>query len=739
MEIEQIPLSWDEVSFKEICAIIERACEPEIARELTESYLEVERVYENPGTLPRASEPISSGTLKAARGQLNKFSKLQRNCLQERINSLHGAYLLGAISALGSIPRLNFRELITIPGLYDKEIEWLSTFTLSPTGHIPTWSQVLDVLQTARNCLIADMFAPPTDDSPFKRLREKSMQAKDLGVTYVPIARDMTTRLVKLVEKHPAIQNSFLLRFPQDTEMIFDQHLKRLSSIVYSTFKLKEPVSASHDYVLSLIMQSWDVASIVDSLKLEEYLANTSCVTDLTTQILTPTTAPVDIRERPLLAIGRSAILLMPRRIGCDRHEVLDQAVLRFLREKTQSQGIYPDLRASMLDSIVGEAIQQLLPDSKVYIGEVWDVDGEKYERDVVVFYEDIAICVETKAAHMIPSLRSSRRDVIQILRQYMQHGVKQVTSIADALEAGTARLKGVDLPTVRRAYRFVASYNSWWGIDLATSDLFDAGVLPKLDAAMLTSADKFVCYEKLFEHPADFISYLDHRLSHQRRPWVTINDEFELIGTYFTNPTDGWRHRPSQDMQVLTMNSFQDDITQTIRAAYLETQNKRSYWISRKHRPLITSNLAVWEKTKPEGWLQAFSAASRIPARTQRLITQHVDLENKKKSNRRPIDIINLPKRACTLGIVRDPEKVTKRIWDNKLRDVPAGSPLVVIQQSDQRILCIRGIDDTDLWMNSNWARQLNQSVAGSPRMPRRQRFQRAQPKRTTRRSRRS
>jgi hypothetical protein len=733
MHADYVPSSWDEVGFRDFCEIIDEACDPQVAPFLVASYRNAAHAYEHPGTLSGKSIPVEETVLRTAARQLRRFSGTESAALSSRLQDLDGSYLLAAISALGAFPQIGDSQMITVPGRYDREIEWLSKLPLRSSGRIPLWEDVLDALRTARRCILGDFVDPSPDDTPLMQLRKKSVMAGDLGVTFVPIARELTQRLSHhSIETISPLQDSHLMRFADETERLFDRHVHLISEIVRRTLPfLRGAVTQSE--VLERVTQAWEVGDLVSALEIDESLAQLEGIRDLTSQISKHKEQPMDLRARPLLAVGDAAVLVLPRRIACDRHEVLDLAVSRFLRRGGLPAGEYPQLRASMLDDVIAESLRNILPGCRRLIGQTWSLGGTEYERDVVVLYEDIAVCVETKAPQMVPSVRSSHRDVVEVLKSHISYGVKQVTSIADALEAGTAVIDGITLPKVRRAYRLVASFNSWWGIDLAASALLDEGVFPTLDSAMLTSADKFVSYETLFEAPADFIAYLEHRLSHQRRPWVTVADEFEMIGGYFSNPRDSWRQRPPKNVSYMIKDTFQEDVNQTMYAAYMGDR-RRSTSLQRKHHPVIADNLTAWEAERPTGWLQAFSAVSRLDQDTQVQVAEA--LAQRSSWGSREIRTVQLPERSCTLVIFGPTERITPLIWDNIVRNAPVSVPIVAIQREGNVIRAVRGIDDAECWIDPRFSRYFNRPPASDSKSLATAKPPRVQPKRKRRRA---
>jgi len=729
---DRIFLSWDEIGFADFQTILDDACDEEIARPIIARNMAAQRAYEeSAGSRTRAAAAVDPMIVRAAAKSIREYVGRRTAALRERLHELDGAYLLGAVAALSAFPDVGAKDPISVPGFLDRELEWLSGLPFGSASRVPEWDDVLLALRTARINLVAESFMPSFEKETSTRLREQSMSVSDLGSTYVPIARDLAQRLVdSAVSQNTSLRSSHLTGFVDATERVFGHHISCIGHIVRMTAPHLRGVS-DRPSALHALMRTYDVRTIVDALRLDASEAHRDSIEDLTSHPV-PGGERIDLRAKPLLAIADSAILVLPRRIACDRHELLDLAVSRVLRMTGSSPQTYPDLRASMLDEVVAESLERLLPGCRTIVGRDWSLDGTVYERDVVALFDDIAICVETKAPQMVPSKRSGYRDVVNVLRGEIAGGIEQVTSIADALEAGTAVVDGQTIPRVRRAYRLVASLNSWWGIDLAVETLRDAGVTPALDAAILTSADAFVCYEKVFEDAADFIAYLDFRLTHQRRPWIRVSDETELIGGFFTNPSDEWVHRPPEDTHHLVKPTFQPDFDATMRFAYTG-HGQRSHWMQRKHVPVITAQLEAWEHGRPDAWMQAYSALARTCLRVQREIES--ELGARTRSRQHGIRTATLPNRAGRLILLDEPAAIDRRTW-NALVTKAGTAPLVCIDRRTRGVLAVRGIDDDACWIDPAWAQALHRRVPVNTVAPSAG-GQRSQPRRRSRRSR--
>lgn len=732
MSSDQYPLTWDDIDFADIRYVIEQACEPHLAQPIVQASFKAERAYDSPGTLAKGTNPEDSAASNKVKGQLRKYENLETNRLTSQLRGVDGGYLLAAVATIGSLPSIGYTDPVTAPGAYDREIEWLSTLKLPSTGRPPRWQEVFEAVRTSRRCLISAMYRQMPDDSPLKKLRDRSVFAKDLGGTYVPISQDMTSRLSNLLKQNGhKIHEGYLSSFKQETDTILSRYISNISSLVDQVANGEYPIYNQTD-LISRIVSTWDVEEFIAKTAVNDKIPTSICVQDLIADL---SSDHVDLRSTPLLKVREMTVLAFPRRVSCELHEVFDLAVGRYLQTTGESRGNYSDLRASMLDQLVADSLSKILPGSTLIVGEDWSIGGKIFERDVVALYQDIAVCVETKAPQMVPTNRANNRDVVSILKDDASDGVRQVCSIADSLEAGTAYRASSNQPIkVRRAYKLVATFNSWWGIDMSSDLLVESGVLPDLDSAMLTSADKFVCYEKLFPSPSDFISYLDHRRSHQRRTWLEVSDEFEMIGAYFTNPNGAWLRQPPPNTHYLVKSTFQDDVTQTIRESYLLT-GRRSKWLQRKHGEPFLSNLTRWETHRPHGWLLAFSSVSRLSREVQLEI--EIALNTSKPRGTKAIKVKKLSNGQCTLAIVFEDSQSSRIEWPNIVRNAELNIPFVAISHKSRRILAVRGVDESEIWIDPSWRQNTNasRSVRSQAGPPRRQRWQ---PKRSNGRHRR-
>ena len=731
---DRVFLTWDEIGFPDYRAIVEETCDSVTAAHLLARITAAERAYDDPGRVAAPLGALDDDVAVSAIRHIQEDLGRRRAELAKRLSTLDGAYLLGAVAALGGVAAVGEKDPISVPGRFDRELEWLAELPLLAKGGIPRWEDVLIAIAVARRSLVAMGFAndPRRDDAA--RVRQRSVTAADLGSTYVPVARELTERLVKTAVNHvEGLSETRLADFGSDTDRVFDEHVGRAEMLV-SRLSFRAHAFRSHAEMLKRLMGVWSVKDIVDALRLTTATSRLPGVIDLTCRL--EHGAPrADLRSRPLVDVGGSAVLLLPRRIGCDRHELLDLAVSRLGSSQALGGTRYPDLRAVMLDHVVADVLQKLLPGSDSYIGRAWTLHDVVYERDVVVLFDDIAVCVETKAPQMVPTRKAGFRDAVHVLREEMAEGVSQVTSIADALEAGTAVLDGTRIPRVRRAYRLVVSFNTWWGIDLDVELLHRLGVLPHVDAAMLTCAPEFICYEKIFRSPADFIAYLDFRLMHQRRPWVTVSDEMELIGGLFTNPSDRWLRKPAARTRYLVKPTFQSDIDAAVRA--VETgEGQRPFYLRWKHIPLVAANIDRWKEERPRGWIQAVSALSRVPVNLQLELDEYCRRRRRSPSTGTP-RVERLPTGAGRVIFVHDWATCDRRSLARAI-DSDAGSKLlVVVAESTNEVLAVRGIDDGELWTCPEWETDIGGRLMSAGAIPRAGRGQRDQPRRAKKRRR--
>lgn len=698
MEQSQWPPPWDDIGFAEFRDVIEEACGTSRAAGVLRCLEQAEAAWSSPRSRRFSSRAVDRSELQLVTHDLRRLAGETAAELSEFVKRLDGAHLLCAISALGALDIPLNDDPIMVPGAYDREIEWLAKLPLHTTARVPDWDEVFKVLYAARKCLLAELAAPSPDYDVRTKFREASVFTDGFGMTYGPIAAEITKRLAQLAttENSPLSSGPFET-FPSVMDAVFAEHVGRILYIARSGASLAS-YGSSHESLRDMVVRRWSVGELGQALCLGRATASHECIKDLTTTLDDSYDERVDLRARPLLALNESAVLVLPRRILCDRHDLFDNAASRYLRQCRHSLGIYPDLRAKMLDNLIADSLRRILPGCQVFVGKTWEVNGRRAEHDVVVFFEDVAICVEGKASPLRPSRRAGRRDLIGLLREVIAPGVQQVTTIADALERGIATLDNTLAPKVRRAYRFVASFTPWWGVELRTAALRDQRVLPELDSAMLTAADKFLCFESLFQSPGDFLGYLDLRLSYQKRTWLTVADEYELIGAYFSTFHDDLGR--VGEMALLLKDAFQEDVTRTVQARYLGT-GQGSEWLEPKHHPFVKQNLTRWERSRPPGWLQAFSAASRLPIATQYEIareTQLIELSANRKAQ-----VFETSDKACAVMVLEVSEEPDRRRWNNLLRNVRPGDPIIAILRSTSglRIIAVRGRDDDECWMD--------------------------------------
>jgi hypothetical protein len=710
--------SWDDIGFEEMARTLRRHLPAEIA---AEAMLVVETSSSAwDGRLPptAARAPLTARWRDELRAALLRARNGITARLRADLATVDCVTVLAAVAAVGGLHDLRARRQISIPGAFDREIDVmihaLDDGTERTQRRAPTWVEIAEALGLAREVLLIESMIPPSSWDATARVRLRSQVSTYLGATYGPISSDLTIRSLRALRSGGHTTGPALDHFDDDAQATVTAWLRALATVLADV-----PSLATAETLADAVVQHVSPSHFVDRITLTT--ADTGAV-------------PVAVLRRSrqrgsdspaLVARGSGAVLVVPRLLITDRHDLFDRLAESLLVQDPAHRGNYSDVRAASLDQMIAESLRRILPGAEVLVNTATSLNGKEYEQDVLAFWDDICICIETKASRIDPLQVGGRTSVPSALRNDVAKGAEQVRRIADALEDGTASVAGRSRH-VRRAYRIVATFTTWWGVDTDADALVELGTFRSLDAAMLTSADKFAVYERLFETAEDFVSYLDHRLSYQRRPFLFVADEYELIGHFYTNRSiEPLLPKPGQ---VMLKDVFQDDVTKTIHASF-SGGSFRSPWLVHRSTSLIAAQIERWRRERPPGWLTAYSAVRRMSSEQQRFVTAVLTRPRTAAVAVR-IDAVE----RLTVVVVDDARAMRATDWSNAVRRASSSLTLVVVSRSDQTILAVRGVDDEIPW----FAPGVDELVRSRPTKPpgHRPTGQREQPRR--RRSRR-
>jgi hypothetical protein len=698
----RLPVSWDHVGFAEFAATVRSACAPDLSAPLIE-------VIERSSARWEQAQRDTSQAIRPPQFHRDFHSRVKSSLMrhysitlkQLRIEMAGSDWREIAVlsSFLGALPGLQSLGEPSIPGWYDREIELIASEARSSVeASTPiSWDVVCKVLQLAREALMTQFIAPIVIDDEEASTRFLTIQSSFLGNTYAPVAWEISERLLVTAAFEHKTLTEPLDDFLESITQLQRHWLQALGRLVQTAVhRAGTGTALSRSAGLTEVMSHLSPAEVLRELSLGADLAQAPAIIELT--LGTSDGNNGSLRDQPLVR-GRDAnYLVLPRRVMTDLHDTLDRAITRLLTTDSSQLGRYPDRRAESLDRVIAKSVEALLPGAQVLTGNTWLIDGVTYERDVVVLYQDVAICIETKAPRLDPFPRAGRRDVVKVLRDDVAQGVKQASLIADSLELGVARntLTGA-APKVRRAYRLVATFNPWWGVDTNAHALAKMHVFPQLDSALLTSADKFVCFEKLFNEPADFVAYLDHRLSYQRRDTVRVSDEYELIGSFFCNLDLAWSHRRPSHMQTVMKPVFQADVTRAVIASYKGLNRGR---LEGDQTALFSAQLDHLRINKPASWLVAYSALARCPSFIRSWV---VDQAFQFTANpRRPrLKTVKIGRDECTLMLVESVDHLGTNDHGNFIRAASSSSFAFVLETTTGRFQAVRGLDDDNFWFS--------------------------------------
>ena len=698
----RLPSSWEDVGFPEFARVIESACEPALARPVLDVIRDAGLRWDlaqHATHTARTPAQLDDVSLSRLNSSLKKHESVTIALLMRELAQTDWREVAVLASFLGALPGIQSQGEPCIPGWYDQEIELIATLAADgPWAHVApaSWEVVARILGLAREVLLSRFVAPTIARDANDMVRFATFQSSFFGSTYIPVAREIAVRLLETADLTPPSAAARLADSLRATDGLLQHWFQALDRLVALGRRRSDGLPIRTELV-STVLGLLSPDDVLRELQLPPVLTDDEALLRLTHT--REKASQLSLRDHPVIegAVGR--YLVLPRRVTTDLHDTLDRAVTQLLNMSSTHLGTYPDKRASSLDDVISRSVQKLMPGAEIFTGDTWIIDDVAYERDVVVFFDDVALCIETKAPRIDPFPRAGRRDVVKVLRDDVAEGVRQSTLIADALERGDATHQGLAWsPHVRRAYRMVATFNPWWGVETDARALVRMAVYPHPDSAMLTSADKFICFERIFTEPADFIAYLDHRLDHQRRLTVRVADEFELIGAFFDNSSWEWAQRRPLDEDIVIKPAFQKDVTRAIAASY---EGRQDGTLAREDMPLFSHQLVVLRTQRPEAWLVAYSAIARLPLSIQAWITH--EAHKFSTSLRRPATrVVHLEPRECHMLLVASLEHLPGNAWRNHVRAASSHACSLVLETSTGTVHAIKGLDDENPWMSA-------------------------------------
>jgi hypothetical protein len=229
-------------------------------------------------------------------------------------------------------------------------------------------------------------------------------------------------------------------------------------------------------------------------------------------------------------------------------------------------------------------------------------------------------------------------------------------------------------------------------------SEMAELGIYEQSDDALIVSVDKFAFYEALFQSPDHFVAYLDFRLSVQRRPWLTVVDEYEMLGWFLSHREGQWMVHDGS-MKVFLTPRFTDDFTELV-GGLVTSESRLPEWL--RHRNVIygADFLSRLRKRRPRGWLRAASAVWRTPRQIQETFERVIPQLREKLLSSDAASYTTADQQAAVALV---PEgRWRKRSVRRQIEMATAGCAMVWIAQSrggTEELIGVRALDDQDCW----------------------------------------
>lgn len=621
--------------------------------------------------------------------------------------------VLGAIAAIGHAPNSTIGG-ISCPGSFDPEVELISSaMTRRPGEQVPSWEDVSECLRLAREWLtvtsLRDSFADPRSNSAEEviRRRARAEWCSVRGATYPSVANEIASHLLTklperatrtLTERAPAFEA--LLACHRELALY---HLEGLATV-----RRCATADQAVDYMVNKYTPH-DAASLLAARG--EYPSDYASVVEILTwqctEIEVTNRNDTPLLGRPFVTIDGKATLILPRRLLSDFFDLFDRYLLSACVSNGEKSGsAYTKCRAAVLDSLVAHTLSRILPNAS--IGVNIRLKGQSQaEKDIVCYYEDIALAIETKGApYKSSALRGS-----PALIEHLQRNVGKAAEQACESAAAIASLTPMEFESTteefpspnhapRAIYPWVVTGHGPSCIDSSSNELRAMNILPEDADVLVSSVDRFFIFVKLFCEPDLFIAYLDFRRSLDRRPWVQYVDEFEAIGFFLTQTTSKWLTKRHGE-QLTLKGTFQEHLREIVSSAEIGFFGDVPLH-QMKCVPIVNDFITELRTQRPSGWLQAASAALRTPLDCQLWLADQLRSARAilGKSRRR---YLTNPENTIGLAIfANEPDLAhTDDIrWLRRLQPPTAMSWTIALGALGAcRVLGIRGVDDCSPW----------------------------------------
>ncbi len=243
--------------------------------------------------------------------------------------------------------------------------------------------------------------------------------------------------------------------------------------------------------------------------------------------------------NKPIIVTASGYYCVLPQLFFSFVINTLDEIVEGLDKESLHKR------RAKYLESKIEEIVKTRFPESQVFSGIKWEMEGTQYETDLIAFIDSHAIIIEAKSQKIS---RSALRGAPDRIKRHLEEILIKPGIQSSRLEQklNILRVKGTiddslfsnipeDILSINKVLRVSVSLEDFATLQTNLS-LFDGtGWVP--DAFVPCPSMNLADFETLFdflEHPVQIIHYLLRRTEIEGK-YKFIGDELDYMGLYIT------------------------------------------------------------------------------------------------------------------------------------------------------------------------------------------------------------
>lgn len=224
----------------------------------------------------------------------------------------------------------------------------------------------------------------------------------------------------------------------------------------------------------------------------------------------------------------------------------------------------YQQVRATYLEQSAATLLRDTLRPTESYMNLAYDRDGRRYEIDVLLLLDTVAVAVECKAAALTdPARRAAPARLQDDLRKIVRDADDQSRRDREHILSGgvfenkRGQVVPIDLSRITRVFTITVTLEDLSALAPSGLELIDAGILAKTDECPLVVGIhdlELICKCKVVDIPVLLIHFMHRRDSSRHFGNVSAFDELDFFMYYLRHglyleemfggeePPDGFR-----------------------------------------------------------------------------------------------------------------------------------------------------------------------------------------------------